>query len=45
MIDLALVFVTGLLASLHCVSMCGGFVAAYSLRATGRASASPVLPP
>jgi sulfite exporter TauE/SafE len=33
MLELSLVFVTGVLASLHCVSMCGGFVAAYSLRA------------
>ena len=32
MFDLVLVFVAGLFASLHCVSMCGGFVAAYSLR-------------
>ncbi len=33
--EIVLAFVTGLLASLHCVSMCGGFVAAYSLRTAG----------
>lgn len=32
MLDLLLPFTTGLLVSLHCVGMCGGFVAAYSLR-------------
>jgi sulfite exporter TauE/SafE len=43
MLDLFLAFTTGLLASLHCVGMCGGFVAAYSLRITGeRASSSLV---
>lgn len=35
MLDLLLPFTTGLLASLHCVGMCGGFVAAYSLRIAG----------
>ncbi len=39
MLELGLVFVSGLFASLHCVSMCGGFVAAYSLR-PGRANLS-----
>ncbi len=32
MLELSLVFVTGVFASLHCISMCGGFVAAYSFR-------------
>jgi sulfite exporter TauE/SafE len=35
MLDLTLAFTTGLLVSLHCVSMCGGFVTAYSLRISG----------
>ncbi len=35
MLDLILVFVAGMFASLHCISMCGGFVAAYSLRIGG----------
>ncbi len=39
MLELALVFATGLFASLHCVSMCGGFVAAYSLRVSGNQTA------
>ncbi len=43
MLDLVLVFVTGLFASLHCISMCGGFVAAYSLRAAGVHGAAPGL--
>jgi sulfite exporter TauE/SafE len=33
--ELILVFITGVFASLHCVSMCGGFIAAYSLRVVG----------
>jgi uncharacterized protein len=40
-LDLLLPFTTGLLASLHCVGMCGGFVAAYSLRIS-RESEMPV---
>src|SRR5512135_2790887 len=43
MLELSLVFVTGLLASLHCVSMCGGFVAAYSLRIAGGQTPAPGL--
>ncbi len=41
MLELLLVFATGLLASLHCVSMCGGFVAAYSLRVVGNQTTTP----
>lgn len=33
--EFGLVFVAGLFASLHCISMCGGFIAAYSLRVVG----------
>lgn len=43
MLGMVLAFVTGLLASLHCVSMCGGFVAAYSLRIAGGQSTTPGL--
>lgn len=32
MVELALIFVTGLLLSLHCVGMCGGFVALLAVR-------------
>lgn len=43
MVEYLLAFSTGLLVSLHCVSMCGGFVAAYSLRIAGdQAGASSV---
>jgi hypothetical protein len=34
-LDIFLAFTTGLLVSLHCVGMCGGFVAAYSLHLAG----------
>ncbi len=40
MLELSLAFATGLFVSLHCVSMCGGFVAAYSLRISGSQSAA-----
>lgn len=43
MLELSLVFITGLFASLHCISMCGGFVAAYSLRITGNTGAASSL--
>ncbi len=42
MIDLWLVFVTGLLSSLHCIGMCGPIVLAYSL--SGGVSASHAVP-
>jgi len=40
--DLILVFMMGLLGSLHCVAMCGGFVMACSMRFGGGASFSLV---
>lgn len=43
MLDYVLAFTTGLLVSLHCVSMCGGFVAAYSLRVAGNQTGVPGL--
>src|SRR5512135_205217 len=43
MLDYVLAFTTGLLVSLHCVSMCGGFVAAYSLRVAGNQTGVPDL--
>lgn len=41
MLDIFLAFTTGLLVSLHCVGMCGGFVAAYSLHIAGQPGGSP----
>ena len=38
--ELALIFTTGMLLSLHCVGMCGGFVALLAVRPLGPAPAS-----
>jgi sulfite exporter TauE/SafE len=38
--ELALIFMTGMLLSLHCVGMCGGFVALLAVRPLGQAPSS-----
>jgi sulfite exporter TauE/SafE len=40
MIDYSLIFVTGLLTSLHCVGMCGAIVLAYSMPSAGAVAVS-----
>lgn len=40
MIDYGLIFVTGLLTSLHCVGMCGAIVLAYSMPSMGAVAVS-----
>jgi uncharacterized protein len=43
-VELALIFVTGLLLSLHCVGMCGGFVALLAVRPAAAAALGPPAP-
>ena len=40
MIDYSLIFITGLLTSLHCVGMCGAIVLAYSMPVAGTVAVS-----
>jgi sulfite exporter TauE/SafE len=41
MMDLGMIFMTGLLASLHCAGMCGVLVLGYSLQAAGEGRLGP----